>query len=484
MKRQRFVLSVLIALILALSMLLSACNVIDKGDASTGDSSSTGGSSTADSSDDSDDVDDPVIDVTYRTGYGATYFDASSVTYEAERIVDGLILVKNMVTKSDGNLSTVYALEIDLTKVDIAAGTSDNSTTLSGISKATPYQQATAYESATGKTVLASLNADFFGSTMVNAFVKDGVIVKSAHNDNGTYDYTDTASDVPASAPMLFGISGTTAQIAPIVNYTGDITSASVKQTVIQSSLTQKIGVLNSDSVYDVVLGQSSQKDAVAFNMSGTYTCYSGSLAVKVSLANGTSKMRILDKTICSEDKKFTATSDYGYIFVGYSTSAYTEFSNLSTSKIKYAVLSVSSPDGLWDGYTTILGCRQSLVEGGAVASTVALENTNGAQSVDVPRSAVGIKEDGTVVLFAVESLYYGKKSSDGDTHGMSLPQLADFMAFYGVETGANFDGGGSTQLIVNKTSGAEVIVRSSDTASYELTETRSVIESILVVSK
>ena len=158
--------------------------------------------------------------------------------------------------------------------------------------------------------------------------------------------------------------------------------------------------------------------------------------------------------------------------------------SRMSVGK-SYSV-EVGSEDGTWNGYDTILGCRQALVIDDEIAETVTLENTNGAQSPDVPRTCVGIKEDGTVVVFMVESMYYGKKESEGDTHGMNLPELAEFVYYYGCVQAANFDGGGSSQLIVKGEDydEAKVLVRSSDTASYELLNTRSVISSLLITSK
>ena len=56
-------------------------------------------------------------------------------------------------------------------------------------------------------------------------------------------------------------------------------------------------------------------------------------------------------------------------------------------------------------------------------------------------------------------------------------------MRYYGVYNGANFDGGGSTQLIsLNPTSNElEVIVRSSDYGTYTLTNSRAVINTLLV---
>ena len=146
--------------------------------------------------------------------------------------------------------------------------------------------------------------------------------------------------------------------------------------------------------------------------------------------------------------------------------------------------LSVKSPDGLWDGYDTILGCRQALVIDGEIASTVSLENTNGAQSGDVPRSSVGINISGKVCIYAVESMYYGGKSSSDDPHGCNLPFLAEFMYYNNIVNGANFDGGGSTQLICKVDGVDTVFVRSSDTGSSELTSTRLVMNVIMVTQK
>ncbi|MDE5896988.1 MAG: phosphodiester glycosidase family protein, partial [Clostridia bacterium] len=147
-------------------------------------------------------------------------------------------------------------------------------------------------------------------------------------------------------------------------------------------------------------------------------------------------------------------------------------------------------PDGTWDGYDTILGCRQALVINDEIASTVELENTNGAQTTDIPRTCVGIKPDGTVVVFAMESMYYYDhiyhQAKEGDPHGMSLPEIAEFAYYYGCNQAANFDGGGSTQLITRAEDEekARVLVRSADTSSYELLKTRVVVNSLMVTSK
>lgn len=56
-------------------------------------------------------------------------------------------------------------------------------------------------------------------------------------------------------------------------------------------------------------------------------------------------------------------------------------------------------------------------------------------------RSAVGIKPDGTVVLAIATQL------PDVASSGLTLPEMADFLAGLGVETALNLDGGSSTGL-------------------------------------
>jgi exopolysaccharide biosynthesis protein len=141
----------------------------------------------------------------------------------------------------------------------------------------------------------------------------------------------------------------------------------------------------------------------------------------------------------------------------------------------------VVSEDGLWNHYDTIIGARHSLIENGALAPTLSLELSNGA-SGRVPRTAVGVMSDGKVVIVSVEDLHYGKKA-DVCT-GMTITQLADFMRYFGCYDAANFDGGGSSQLVINDNGSYIVKTKSSDTASAAAESTRKVLNTIIVTSK
>lgn len=83
-------------------------------------------------------------------------------------------------------------------------------------------------------------------------------------------------------------------------------------------------------------------------------------------------------------------------------------------------------------------------------------------------RSAIGIKADGTIILVAAN----GRTSSYA---GLTVYELADYLISQGCVTAVNLDGGGSTQMTVENSSGSLGTVLSSS---------RRVANSILVVER
>ncbi len=97
--------------------------------------------------------------------------------------------------------------------------------------------------------------------------------------------------------------------------------------------------------------------------------------------------------------------------------------------------------------------CNSSLVIYGDTYPLVAdgqnvASRITGLPNTPRPRTGIGIKADGTMVLFAVEG--------DNNTGyvGMTLTEFADLMISQDIVTGINFDGGGSTQMTVENDSG------------------------------
>ena len=464
--------------------------------------------------------------VEYRKDFTPTLFDGTTVKTEITELGEGAWLVANKIKLNDANdpkgaglmtnrWATVYTVEVDLTRASIAAGTKDNKSSDFKFDKAVPYAHAQSWEKANeGGHVYASLNADFFGAQCVNAFVKDGVIVKDGHNDKGKYDYKDLDADLPASAPMLFGINGEKAQIAPIISYTGNIETAEVKAPLIQAKLGYSSAFAAEGGELREVDDNNSENSFTLpsfYYVPGTYSYRRGSRVIKLDLsktdmnAAGEFQVPLLSNTVQTGSGEITVAEGEAYLVVRNSSSAFEEFDVETLTMTR----TVHSPDGAWDGYNTILGCRQALVIKGEIPATVAKENSNGAQTRDIPRSAVGVKE-GRVVLFAVEALRYYATRVKGETDpetglmkmtlddyvitkddsfGMNLPELAEFMKFYGVSDGANFDGGGSTQLVTRKADeeAGKVVIRPADINNNDRLnplKTRVVMNSILVTNK
>ena len=213
--------------------------------------------------------------VEYNTSYTPVYFDGGSVTNTVTRLEDGVYMVANRVTLNNSTVAIVYTIEIDLSKAEIHAGTVSNKRSNWYPETATPYSMMTAYERDSGKKALATVNADFFGATCLNALVKDGCILKDGHTITSTEDYedsylyTDLKADVPASAPMLFGVNGKgEAQIAPIVSYEGDVTSAEVKKKLVTSKLSYELTAKN--KTYEICENNTAQdvENTVIFHTS------------------------------------------------------------------------------------------------------------------------------------------------------------------------------------------------------------------------
>ena len=107
--------------------------------------------------------------------------------------------------------------------------------------------------------------------------------------------------------------------------------------------------------------------------------------------------------------------------------------------------LSVSANGSEWNGVTNMIGALYQLVDNGQVCSGL----VNGA----APRTAVGLKRDGSLVLYTID----GRQS--GYSIGATLTQVAERMVELGCVTALSLDGSGSSpdstvSTLVDKPSG------------------------------
>ena len=59
------------------------------------------------------------------------------------------------------------------------------------------------------------------------------------------------------------------------------------------------------------------------------------------------------------------------------------------------------------------------------------------------PRTALGLKKDGTLLLLVID----GRSATSG---GLTLEELAQYLVKLGTESAVNFDGGGSSEMVIN----------------------------------
>ena len=102
-------------------------------------------------------------------------------------------------------------------------------------------------------------------------------------------------------------------------------------------------------------------------------------------------------------------------------------------------VLDLTAADERWNDVQYAIGALYSLVENGAVVS--------GLPTGASPRTAVGQKEDGTLIFYTID----GRKT--GHSVGATLTQVGKRLIELGCVTAVCLDGGGSTTLTVTKPS-------------------------------
>ncbi|MCX7970332.1 MAG: phosphodiester glycosidase family protein [Negativicutes bacterium] len=109
--------------------------------------------------------------------------------------------------------------------------------------------------------------------------------------------------------------------------------------------------------------------------------------------------------------------------------------------------------DSEWNAARHVIGAGPTLVRGGRrFVSAVAEQFPPDIAVGRAPRTAIGRKADGTVVLLVVD----GRRDT---SVGMTLEELADFLIARGVVEAVNLDGGGSSEMWIQ----GSVINRPSD---------------------
>ncbi len=112
-----------------------------------------------------------------------------------------------------------------------------------------------------------------------------------------------------------------------------------------------------------------------------------------------------------------------------------TQIHKLEKVKLMDDISFTFNSDERFIGAEKAIGCGALIVDNGQIVEDTTLSHYTSAQ----PRTAIGIKEDGSVVMFAVD----GRQTKY--SKGLTLKQLSREMIRLSCITAANLDGGGST---------------------------------------
>ncbi|WP_334073770.1 S-layer homology domain-containing protein [Paenibacillus sp. A14] len=111
--------------------------------------------------------------------------------------------------------------------------------------------------------------------------------------------------------------------------------------------------------------------------------------------------------------------------------------------------------DGAWNEAELIISGQGPLVEEGVVRSGVGPAGVH-------PRTAIGTKADGSVVLFEVDG------RAPGFSEGMETEELAAAMQSMGIVNAMNLDGGGSSTLVARMPGTSDVKMMNRGSDGYE----------------
>ena len=118
-----------------------------------------------------------------------------------------------------------------------------------------------------------------------------------------------------------------------------------------------------------------------------------------------------------------------------------------------HVTLTQSLGNTLADAATTVVSGGPLLVENGRVNVRTAEEQI----APDIargraPRTALGLKQDGTLLLLVVDG-------RSAESAGLTLTELAQYLVKLGAVSAVNYDGGGSSEMVIN----GKIVNRPSD---------------------
>ncbi|MCL2392580.1 MAG: phosphodiester glycosidase family protein [Oscillospiraceae bacterium] len=273
-----------------------------------------------------------------------------------------------------------------------------------------------------GLNVLAAMNTDFFftqhGGVPMGIVIEDGVFKSSAGGRNAViFGYDGSVDIIP---PPIVWIS--------LTNNGGNAEYNNAGQQVILSHFnkprTERGGMVLYSEIFSTVSTRTTTPGwSVRFRILSGTPSVSGTMLLEVT------------ETLISEDAM--------PIGEGYMVLTAAEMSDLGHEFEKFAVgdvvtLSTSVTDQRLLNARYATGGGYILVSDGVVADA---SNWSSALQTRAPRTAFGIRADGSVISIVVDG------RAPNHSVGMTLSELAEEMLRQGAVYAVNFDGGGSSAM-------------------------------------
>ena len=333
------------------------------------------------------------------------------------QIVDGLTY-KNTVTENGGSRVESFSLELSPDSAARPILLQGSSTIYAGasINKAVSSAQEAGYH------VLGAINTDFFSMSTgvpIGMVIEDGIYKSSNDGENA----------------MAISDSGISIVERPQV--TMSLYDQNTGLTVIPDNFNKarhEIGGIYLLNGYFSTVSTRSEGSGWYVRMKALPDAHTGKapeLTVNSSLTLQVTELLLSDQSIVIGPDEYILTA----ADPSNRSDAFSAFQVGDTVTLSTSCLDPVLSDAQW-----ACGVGDIMVRGGAITDS---SSWTYAKDGRQPRSAMGIRPDGTAVFYAVD----GRQS--GYSVGLSQYNLADELLSQGCTTAVNLDGGGSTSLSV-----------------------------------
>lgn len=286
------------------------------------------------------------------------------------------------------------------------------------VSGAAGFSRIVEIESEAGRNVVAGINGDYF--TMATG-VAMGLIIKNGRvcsSERGRYESIGFKADgsVIIGSPCLN------------VGFTDETSGYSLHQLTFNKTLENNNGL--------VVFS----KDFGAANEAGKHRSIVVDIDDDVVIAPGTTVNGVIESIETLESAKALEAGKL-VLSINEATEYVSVLANIDSMNVGDIVSLTFSVDEQWLDVVNAVGAERRLLKDGEPAENILADSEAGKDKTRDPRTAFGIKADGSVILYTADG------RDKNHSAGLTYLELALRLKALGCVDAVNLDGGGSTQI-------------------------------------